>query len=74
MCEQGAFHAGGIWPKFNLSIVRMAGKRERERDRARESERERRAVPAEIPLAVLQCRGLTVSQKAGKHIKELAFA
>lgn len=25
MCERGAFHAGGIWPKFNLSIVSMEG-------------------------------------------------
>lgn len=25
MCERRAFHAGGIWPKFNLSIVRMEG-------------------------------------------------
>lgn len=25
MCERGAFHAGGIWSKFNLSIVRMKG-------------------------------------------------
>lgn len=33
----------------------------------------KRAVPAEIPLAVLQCRGLTWSQKAGKHIKVLAL-
>ncbi len=25
MCERRAFHAGGIWTKFNLSIVRMEG-------------------------------------------------
>lgn len=30
-------------------------------------------MPTEIPLAVLQCRGLTLSQKVGTHIKELAI-
>lgn len=29
-------------------------------------------MPTEIPLAVLQCRGLTMSQKVGAHIEELA--
>lgn len=25
MLERGALHTGGMWPKFNLSIVRMEG-------------------------------------------------
>lgn len=31
MCEWEALHTGGMWPKFNLSIVRMEGLREKKR-------------------------------------------